>query len=284
MQSFESLFASMVEGAKTQGTDLQTLTPPSLPSKNAPRDQLDIAFKKAISTLAQPDAEGSLDEAGISSFVIFFDRLYTDCRYRHMYSDICSVMYGFLERESSLDEKMPPEPLSLANNVEIILRQFKQRGGSEEGENSVRKLRDHVELERTRLEYAFRQNAWQREVIAKANDAVDNAEESLKDTKREYITILGIFASIVITFTAGSAFSASVLQNIDSVGIYRLGLIVLFLGLFLFDLIAILLSFIVRVSKIEEGQTMRTVICLGNGIFAVLILGVVVSRAFNFFG
>ena len=40
--------------------------------------------------------------------------------------------------------------------------------------------------------------------------------------QREYISILGIFAAVVLAFTGGIAFSTSVLKNINTVSVYRI--------------------------------------------------------------
>ena len=46
-------------------------------------------------------------------------------------------------------------------------------------------------------------------------------QEKQRDMQKEYITILGIFASIVLAFTGGMAFSSSILENIDKSSVYR---------------------------------------------------------------
>ncbi len=62
--------------------------------------------------------------------------------------------------------------------------------------------------------------------------------------QKEYISILGIFAAIVLAFTGGIVFSGSVLENIDKSSIYRITLITFIIGLVFFDLIWLLIDFI----------------------------------------
>ena len=69
----------------------------------------------------------------------------------------------------------------------------------------------------------------------------------------EYITILGIFASIVLAFTGGMTFSTSVLENISSSSIYRIIVISLILGLILFNVIWLLIDFLRDIN----GKTIR---------------------------
>ncbi len=62
--------------------------------------------------------------------------------------------------------------------------------------------------------------------------------------QKEYITILGIFASIVLAFTGGIVFSSSVLENIHKSSIYRISIIAFIIGLVFFNLIWLLMDFI----------------------------------------
>lgn len=59
--------------------------------------------------------------------------------------------------------------------------------------------------------------------------------EELNKQQTQYITILGIFASIVLTFVAGLAFSTSVLSNIDKANAYRLVFVMAFIVLFFWE-------------------------------------------------
>ncbi|WQW10687.1 hypothetical protein KVK65_07000 [Helicobacter pylori] len=57
-----------------------------------------------------------------------------------------------------------------------------------------------------------------KDVSIRLNDLNKNYKklsEELNKQQTQYITILGIFASIVLTFVGGLAFSTSVLSNID---------------------------------------------------------------------
>ncbi len=73
--------------------------------------------------------------------------------------------------------------------------------------------------------------------------------------EREYVTILGIFASIVLAFVGGITFTTSVLQNIDKVSVFRLILTVDVIGAVLVNVIYLLISFILKINdKDKEGN------------------------------
>ncbi len=83
-----------------------------------------------------------------------------------------------------------------------------------------------------------------------SNDMVDKMESVQKDS----ITILGIFASIVLTFTAGMVFSSSILENIDKASPYRVVGTVLLIAVFITNLVALLLMYIDRVRMIRPSK------------------------------
>lgn len=70
--------------------------------------------------------------------------------------------------------------------------------------------------------------------------------------QREYVAILGIFASIIVTFMAGMVFSSSVLSNIDKVSIYRLVFVIAALAAVLVNMLYVLLRFL---QKVHFGDT-----------------------------
>ncbi|GAA7318990.1 hypothetical protein HpCK60_08470 [Helicobacter pylori] len=78
--------------------------------------------------------------------------------------------------------------------------------------------------------------------------------EELNKQQTQYITILGIFASIVLTFVGGLAFSTSVLSNIDKANAYRLVFVMAFIALFFGNILYLLFSFLSKISLSEEEK------------------------------
>lgn len=85
--------------------------------------------------------------------------------------------------------------------------------------------------------------------ISEIETTKKDTETQIKSIEKEYISILGIFASIILTFVGGMTFSTSVLQNISSVSIFRLLLIVDFLAVVLINTIYILIKFILVINE-----------------------------------
>ncbi len=80
---------------------------------------------------------------------------------------------------------------------------------------------------------------------------IDNAKRETKELANQYITILGIFASIVLAFTGGIAFSTSVFENIEKASIFRIILIIVLLGFILINVLNILVWFIMKINDKE---------------------------------
>ncbi len=165
---------------------------------------------------------------------------------RILYSEISSFVYGLEEEQQG----------NFATNIESLLSFSLNATNqvSEEHYKVIVKIYDHFQL-------ALHQkslNSNTEEVIKKhlvssmdsAKDIIkDELREDVKHVEKEYISILGIFASIVFAFIGGVTFSTSVLQNINAISIYRLLLITVLLALVLTNTIYILIRFICHINN-----------------------------------
>ena len=212
--------------------------------------------------------------------VPFFVRLesiyynYNKENFRHYYSDIFSTL-SLIDGDSSLGSLDV-----LAQNIQTIKDGYVPKNNDENGEiidisKEIVKLYDHTNLDIARINYTktmtnetMSELAKNRLLVTNLENNVRESEDSLKelsnqaiedlkqlsrkvqdrqeDMQKEYITILGIFAAIVLAFTGGIVFSSSVLENIDKSSIYRITLIAFIIGLVFFDLIWLLIDFIME--------------------------------------
>lgn len=80
-------------------------------------------------------------------------------------------------------------------------------------------------------------------------------KENLNKQQTQYITILGIFASIVLAFVGGLVFSTSALSNIDKASIYCLLFVVAFIALFFGNILYFLFDFLSKIAiQTQEKQ------------------------------
>ncbi len=247
--------------------------------------------------------------------VPFFVRLesiyynYNKENFRHYYSDIFSTL-SLIDGDSSLGSLDV-----LAQNIQTIKDGYVPKNNDENGEiidisKEIVKLYDHTNLDIARINYTktmtnetMSELAKNRLLVTNLENNVRESEDSLKelsnqtiedlkqlsrkvqdrqeDMQKEYITILGIFAAIVLAFTGGIVFSSSVLENIDKSSIYRITLIAFIIGLVFFDLIWLLIDFIRDIN----GKVIRKkwILIFVNLILIGGIVGVCLSFKFAWF-
>lgn len=158
--------------------------------------------------------------------------------FRHYYSDIFSVL-------SRIQQGDQPGNIDvLGQNLLELRKRYRPENYDSNNtlidiSDNIRKLYDHVSLDIARMGYSdtadrrllqedtieniqgqidrirseVEEASQIRQEINEANQQIQKFEDRMKDTQKEYIAILGIFAGIVITFMSGIAFSASVLEN-----------------------------------------------------------------------
>lgn len=229
--------------------------------------------------------------------------------FRHYYSDIFSTL-SIIDGDSdigSLDV--------LAQNIRTIKNEYTSERRDEDGNlidirKEIDKLYDHTNLDIARINYTkSRINKTQSELvknkalidglketiqsseqeltklsentIEKANQISEQVQTKQEDMQKEYITILGIFAAIVLAFTGGMAFSSSVLENIHKASVYRVALIAFIIGLVFFNLIWLLIDFIRDINGKEIRK--KWLWLLVNLILIVGIIGTCFSYKYEWF-
>lgn len=236
-----------------------------------------------------------------SSFYLRLEKLYhapdNEKRFRHFYSDIFSVLTQINDgdNQGSIDV--------LGQNMDILLCGYQAKNSDDEGRlidisDQIRKLYDHISLDIARIKYSEKGDVEVsgQESIEKIRSQINDDEskiitlqDSVKEAtvkadkmQKEYVSILAIFAAVIGVFFSGVGFSTSVLSNIDKSSIYRILLGVTILGMFLFNLLALLLGFI-REIVVNKTWSLRVYI-IGNLAFIIILALIYVAWIFQIFG
>ncbi len=225
-------------------------------------------------------------------------------RYRHLYSDIFSVL---------CEIKNTPELGNiniLGQNLRELRKGYQSKNIDEAGNlidisDSLRKLYDHVSLDIARITYSDagdwrvsgekaigeinnKTKEMDSKIIKMTNKIIETEntmQEISKENKRmqrDYIAILGVFAAILVAFFSGVGFSSSVLANMHNVSSYRLMLGVVLIGLFLFNIIGMLIDFIERMA--DKSPRNKWSIIIGNIVFCILLFCIYESWIYLLFG
>lgn len=133
---------------------------------------------------------------------------------------------------------------SFASNVEMLLLYVLDENNSVAPDCREMTIRifDHFQLALHQIENV-------NNIFAESiEEAKGNLKKEVKGIEKEYISILGIFAAVVLAFVGGITFSSSVLQNIYKGSIFRLLLIVDILADVLLNVIYMLIKFILIIN------------------------------------
>lgn len=217
-------------------------------------------------------------------------------RFRHFYTDIFSVLTQIQQNPELGDINI------LGQNLDIIRNGYNPQNKASDGQrtidvsDAINKLYDHVNLDIARITYS---DAGDRRISGESSlEALQaqigslyaeveqiqiinkDVEDRLNNSQKEYISILGIFAAVVLAFTGGIAFSTSVLNNIAQASIYRTVGISLVIGLVLVNVLFGLFYYINSLVRKEKANILPLII--SNIIFVVLLALTVIAWNFGF--
>lgn len=169
--------------------------------------------------------------------------------YKHKYSKITTIILN-----STRDKEQAF--MMLTQNIKT-LKEIQDNKEVESIKPKLEKLYDHMNLECIRLQDFDEKMSRVKDISIRLDNLNKNYKklsEELNKQQTQYITILGIFASIVLTFVGGLAFSTSVLSNIDKANAYRLVFVMAFIALFFGNILYLLFSFLSKISLSEEKK------------------------------
>lgn len=120
LSEFEVLLRKYQEGNPQLKQRDKSRCPPDVDIEDGEYEK-NQALRQALLALSKIEPQNALDNDEIYDYAGFFGRLYGGTgEFRHMYSKVCSVMYGFFDEDGKSDEGAPYRAINLANNMDII--------------------------------------------------------------------------------------------------------------------------------------------------------------------
>lgn len=168
---------------------------------------------------------------------------------RLMYSELSSYLFSIKEEDEKIEWYM--------SNLDSLLTHVAKQDINKKCKRIVFKIYDHSILVKHQKEGMKKISKDISEGLNKENKKI--LMDTVKNSEKQYITILGIFASIVLAFTGGIAFSTSVLSNIDKASIYRLVFVTSLLGFILFNTICVMFEFVREINNKSLNLTFKTI-------------------------
>lgn len=194
----------------------------------------------------------SLDEDTnqIPSYADSLYNIYNHEDFRHSYAELSK----FLENKLVPDQR--DRLVEVLDNILIYIDNCDDQKYFQKNIvlRKIGKLADHMELEKIRLTRIEGIIHIGDKVSKECHEAEENVKSSkklfvsmsrsLRNTNAQIVTVLGIFAGIVIAVFGGLTFFSSVFNNIEKVGNFKLVFITGLTGFTLFNVIAFMLAVI----------------------------------------
>ena len=240
---------------------------------------------------------------GVKRYYLKFKEIYSN-GFRHDYSEITRILFSMNSNQDIRDY--------VASNINEIYKFSKKMDAEEklthdsDVTNSLRKLKDHINLENIRMASLLRisnqavsaneaaatminqldeNKQKMRDINEKVNDAtkaattiieqfdtnknemekinkkvnsakrdMNSIRDQMKNSTTESITILSIFAGIVMAFSGGMSFISNAISGVNKIGPYRLSIFILLIGNIMFNVIFLLLFMIGKITNKYTGS------------------------------
>lgn len=202
-------------------------------------------------------SETVLEAESYTQYLNRLNVLYQD-NFKHQYSDFFPIILKILEEGNSYDIEY------LSNNLDALGTYLDEQ--ISKGDESFKtmyvpfsKLCDHLDLQ-------IRQTNYYQSMLLQSNDTNENLKNALTDLhdansridaatdrantmQTELISILSIFAAIVITFSGGFTFLGSSVTAISTAKYYEsIIIVVLICGIILFNTIFLMMYFVSKLT------------------------------------
>ena len=244
------------------------------------KDEVSANDEKLIEIL-QEISNDYLQEEEIEEYKKRLKAIYSSENFRHKYSQITSYLLTI--KKENKNETFG----FISHNISKIYNEINEDSTLKQ---QILKLSDHINLEILRIKdiNTFKKEFQQAEKNLKKTKTkiknmeceaketikeISNLNDEVKSSRKEYITILGIFASIILAFVAGLTFTNSVLSNINNGSIYRLLFITSLIGFFITNMLHHLYKFIKNINHSDNKQeNFDWTIIIFNTIVVVIML------------
>lgn len=216
------------------------------------------------------------------------EQIYSEEDYRHRYSDIFATLSRIIDNE---DNK---------SILQMWLERIKSMDFDERIKPKISKFYDHILLDINRTDYISNLMSKTKleydgkllEAVAKVNTLTGNlkqseiklkkVEQKLQKSQMEVITILGIFAGIVITFNSGISFITSSFSALKEAPFFKLSVMICFSGIIIISILYVLFDLIATINNNENHLSANVVIKINFGLLLSAIALIVFSCLYKY--
>lgn len=222
-------------------------------------------------------------EANVNYVKSQLEDIYSDDDYRHRYSDIFATLSRLINNE---DNKM---------TLQMWLEKIKEMEFNAKIKPKIDKFYDHILLDINRTDYIsnlMNQNKNEYDCkLSEAKEKVNAITEDLKQSEiklkkikqklqksqMEVITILGIFAGIIVTFNSGISFITSSFSALKEVPFLKLSVMICFSGIVIISILYVLFDLIATINNNENHLSANVVISINVGLLISACILIAIS-------
>lgn len=227
-------------------------------------EQENIRKQSELTELIQQLGSKELKEQDYNDVVKRFVDIY-DCGWRHSYGTLTQYFFNNVDKDVLRDVLL----LTSENILSLLHRNEFEDETYKRTRRSLEKLKDHLDLELIRVSFfesQFEQldkrasflESKSFDIQNTANDftaKIKQHDELLNKQKTESVTVLGIFASIVVTFVGGASLSAAIFSNMHKVDTPLLCFLTVLIIGFISNLVFQLFNFLRRINGLDGPNT-----------------------------
>lgn len=206
--------------------------------------------------------------------------------YRQLYSELFPLLMAISGGDP---DSLQPLTSNLVSLYRYVGKSEKWAENDEELFGHLLKLSDYVNLEMQRMvertEYEERFDELYKELSdlyessAESERKLRKAVRKIKNLQLEVVSILAIFAAIVVAFSGGMSILGSALTGMGQVELQDLAFVVILCGIVLFNTVAFLMHVVFWIirrlhdSEEEESRLIDWTYILGFNILLLILLG-----------
>ena len=200
--------------------------------------------------------------------------------YDHVNLDVARLSYLDEVYRKNSGEETRIDILNQVNLIKDIQKEISNIKTEQKSvEDSIKEFESKMEklqsgIDTTKVEQESLEDSIEglRKGINTTRKEQESLEETIKNQEKEYIAILGIFSSAVLTFVGGIAFSSSVLNNIANVGIYRLLITSIVVGAVVLNILFGLFFYLEKLIYNKNGSYKPVLIA--NGVILIILFAI----------
>ncbi len=246
-------------------------------------------FFSVLLHIVNGDAEGNIDELALN--IAYLRCAYEAMDNEHLAPSIRDGILGMCNQVNleiahiSYINKIKNDTLQTEIKESIAAIQTTLLSYDEwlkSSQEALSKMNNQVEKSSKASESALNELDYTKMQTQELQQSNEKLVSKIKNTQLEMVSILGIFASIVLTFTGGLSFSTSVFQSMAVLSIYRVSALILLLGITLMNILFTLFYYIDRMTN-PSAKARLVPFLIGNGVLLFLLFAVIWGRNSGYF-